>query len=86
MKRKRRTFTAAFKSKVALEALREEKPIAAIASRHRIHPNQVSSWKRKAIEGMSETFSAGPERRRDHLTGSTCAPPTRSSRPLPPSS
>ena len=65
MKRKRRKFTAAFKSKVALEALREEKPIAAIASRHRIHPNQVSSWKRKAIEGMSETFSAGPDRRRD---------------------
>ena len=64
MKRKRRKFTAAFKSKVALQALREEKPLAAIASRHRIHPNQVSSWKRKAIEGMSETFSAGPERRR----------------------
>ncbi len=32
--RKRRKFTAAFKSKVALEALREEKPISAIAARH----------------------------------------------------
>ena len=66
MKRKRRKFTAAFKSKVALEALREDKPISAIASRHGVHPNQVSSWKRKAVEGMQETFSAGPERRRDH--------------------
>ena len=52
MKKKRRKFTAAFKSKVALEALREDRPNAAIASRHRIHSNQVSSWKRKAVEGM----------------------------------
>ncbi len=63
---KRRKFTAAFKSKVALEALREEKPIAAIASRHGVHPNQVSSWKRKAVEGLRETFSGGPSRRREH--------------------
>ena len=66
MKRKRRRFTAAFKSKVALEALREDKPVSAIASRHGVHSSQVSSWKRKAIEGMRESFSAGPERRRDH--------------------
>ena len=73
MKRKRPKFTAAFKSKVALEALREDKPISAIASRHGVHPSQVSSWKRKAVEGMQETFSAGPERRRDHEEGSgTC--------------
>ena len=66
MKRRRRKFTAAFKSKVALEALREDKPVSVIASRHGVHPSQVSSWKRKAIAGMRETFSAGPDRRRDH--------------------
>jgi len=66
MKKKRRRFTPAFKSKVALEALREDETIAAIASRHRVHPNQVSSWKRKAIDGMKETFSTGRSRRRDH--------------------
>ena len=66
MKRKRRKFTATFKSKVALEALREDKPVSAIASRHGVHASQVSSWKRQAIEGMLETFSAGPDRRRDH--------------------
>ncbi len=66
MRRKRRKFTAAFKSKVALEALREDRPVSVIASRHGVHPNQVSTWKRKAIEGMRETFSGKPERRRDH--------------------
>ncbi len=50
---------------MALEALRQGKPISAIASRHGVHPDQVGSWKRKAVEGMQETFSAGPERRRD---------------------
>ena len=66
MKRKRRKFTAAFKSKVALEALREDRPVSVIASRHGVHPKQVSTWKRKAIEGMRETFSGKPEGRRDH--------------------
>ncbi len=67
MKRKRRKFTAAFKSKVALEALREDRPVSAIASRHGVHPNQVSTWKWKAIEGMQETFSGkSAGRRRDH--------------------
>ena len=65
--RKRRKFTAAFKSKVALEALREERPVAAIAARHGVHPNQVSSWKRKAIAGLAGTFSGKSEHRsRDH--------------------
>ena len=53
--RKRRKFTASFKSKVALEALREDRPLSEIAGRHKIHPNQVGSWKRQAIEGMTET-------------------------------
>ena len=65
--RKRRKFTAAFKSKVALEALREDRPVASIAARHGVHPNQVSTWKRKAVEGMQETFSGKADgRRRDH--------------------
>ena len=64
--RKRRRFTAAFKSKVALEALREDKPLSEIASRHRIHPNLVGSWKRQAIAGLAETFSGkSAQRSRD---------------------
>ncbi len=46
---KRRKFTAEFKAKVALEALRGDRTIQEIASRHKVHPNQVSSWKRQAM-------------------------------------
>ena len=42
----RRRFTADFKARVALEALRGDKTIQEIASRHKVHPNQVSAWKR----------------------------------------
>ncbi|MDE0629204.1 MAG: transposase [Bryobacterales bacterium] len=43
---KRRRFTAGFKARVALEALREDKTVQAIAARQQVHPNQVSQWKR----------------------------------------
>ncbi len=63
----RRRFTAAFKARVALEALRGDKTIQEIAAKHRVHPNQVGTWKRRAIEGLGEVFSNGAERAgRDH--------------------
>ena len=47
----RRRFTGEFKAKVALEALRGDKTIQEIAARHRVDPNQVSTWKQRAVEG-----------------------------------
>ena len=67
MPKKRRSFTVEFKKRVALEALRECDTVQAIASRHEVHPNQVSAWKRQAVEGLDEVFS-GPvsKRGREH--------------------
>ena len=63
----RRRFTGEFKAKVALEALRGDKTIQEIAVQHKAHPNQVSTWKQRAVEGMKEVFSKGAERSRgDH--------------------
>ena len=36
----RRRFTADFKAKVALEALRGDRTVQEIAARHKVHPNQ----------------------------------------------
>ena len=64
---KRRRFTADFKAKVALEALRGDKTIQQIAAKHKVHPNQVSAWKRQAMDGLSAVFSNGAEKARmDH--------------------
>ena len=63
----RRRFTADFKAKVALEALRGDRTIQEIASKHKVHPNQVSTWKRQAVDGLGAVFSNGAERTgRDH--------------------
>ena len=57
MAKKRRRFTAEFKKRVVLEALREHDTVQAIAARYEVHPNQVSAWKRQAVEGLDEVFS-----------------------------
>lgn len=54
---KRRKFTPAFKAKIALEALSGEKTIQEIASQYGLHPNQVSTFKREAVEGLEEVFT-----------------------------
>jgi transposase len=58
----RRRFTADFKAKVALEALRGDKTIQEIAVRYKVHPNQVSTWKRQAMDGLGAIFSNGVDK------------------------
>lgn len=60
----RRRFTGEFKARVALEALRGDKTIQEIAAQHQVHPNQVGTWKHRAIDGMEALFSNGAERER----------------------
>ena len=53
---KRRTLTTAFKKKVALAALRGDRTIQDLAAHYQVHPNQISTWKKQAIDGLDETF------------------------------
>ncbi len=53
----RKRYSAAFKAKVTLGAIRGELTMAELASRHEIHPTMIAAWKWQAIEGMSSTFS-----------------------------
>ena len=55
-KKSRRKFSSAFKSKVALEAVKGLKTINEIASSYGLQPAQVSEWKRTLLENMSEVF------------------------------
>ena len=44
-----------------------DKTIQEIATKHKVHPNQVSTWKRQAIDGLGDVFSGGADRARsDH--------------------
>jgi len=55
----RRRFSSDFKSRVALEALREESTLSDLSKKYNIHPNQISQWKKQAIDGLKDTFSSG---------------------------
>ena len=55
----RRKFGTAFKAKVAIEAIKGEKTINEIASIYEVHPNQVSLWKKQALEKLPEAMADG---------------------------
>jgi transposase len=54
---KRTRYSAEFKARVALEALRGELTTAQLAAKHGIHQTMVGEWKRQAMEGMVTVFS-----------------------------
>lgn len=45
-----------FKAKVALEAIKEERSSAELASEYQVHPGQIRNWKAVAINGITELF------------------------------
>jgi putative transposase len=57
-----------FKRKVAIEALRERETINEIASRHGLHPVQVSQWKRELEQGAPSMFTTDATERREAKT------------------
>lgn len=57
--------TPAFKKKVALEALREDKTMSQLASQHGIHPIQVGLWKKTLIAGAESLFEGKHSRRKE---------------------
>ena len=56
MKAKRQQHSAAFKAKVAIEALQERETLSEIATKYAVHPNQIARWKKEFLERAPELF------------------------------
>lgn len=56
MRKTRRKFSSEFKSKVALEALKERYSLSELAERFELHPNQISQWKQEFLEKSKDVF------------------------------
>jgi transposase len=56
MRKPRRNHSAAFKARVALEAIRGEKTVAQIAAHHEVHATQLTAWKTELLENAAGIF------------------------------
>ena len=53
----RKSHDAAFKARVALEALKGEKTMAQISSEYGVHANQIRQWRQKLLDELPDLFS-----------------------------
>ena len=58
-RRTRRTHSPAFKARVALAALREDRTLAELCKEYELHPTQIVEWKRQLSDGAADVFCAG---------------------------
>jgi transposase-like protein len=59
----RKQYSAAFKAKVAIEAIRGEKTLSQLGSHFKVHPIQIGKWRKSAIEQLPELFVDGRTRK-----------------------
>jgi transposase-like protein len=58
----RKRYDGSFKARVALEAIRGDRTMAEIAAAYGVHPNQISKWKKQALDELPKIFSGRYEK------------------------
>ncbi|XKH33925.1 IS3 family transposase [Azospirillum doebereinerae] len=58
---KRKRYSAEFKAKVALEAIRGDLTVSQLVAKHGVHQTLINTWKKQAMEGMAGVFSGKAE-------------------------
>ena len=56
MTQKRKRYSADFKAKVALEAVKEQKTLAELSGLYELHSNQIVDWKKSLKENAFQLF------------------------------
>ena len=54
----RKSYSASFKAKVALELVKGLRTVNEVATDCRVHPNVITKWKKQLLEGLPEIFSS----------------------------
>jgi len=65
MKRKRRTHSPEFKSKVALTAIQGDLTMAEMVKKFDVHANQITEWKKQLLNGAPDVFGKGAKKAED---------------------
>lgn len=53
---KRKQYSAALKTRMVLEVLKEEKTVAEVAAQYEVHPTMLHAWRREFLEKAPEVF------------------------------
>lgn len=61
---KRKGYSPKLKAHLAVEAIRAQQTINEIAGKHEVHPNQITQWKKRALDELPEIFSKNGKTRR----------------------
>jgi transposase-like protein len=62
----RKSYDKKFKSKVAIEAIREDQTIQDLAQKYDVHPNQIAQWKKQLLDGAADIFERSKKHRKDN--------------------
>ena len=65
MSKKRQRYSAQFKFRVALEAMKEHQTISALASQYEVHPTLVRNWKKQLVTEGAALFQPGQKKKPD---------------------
>lgn len=61
----KRNHEAAFKAKVAIDAIKEEETLSVLSGKYGVHSNCISTWKNTAIESIKEGFTKNSKKKKD---------------------
>ncbi len=59
MGKQQRKFSTEYKARVALEAIKGRKTISQLASEFEVHPTQITTWKKQALNNLKDSFKSG---------------------------
>jgi len=63
----RKNYSASFKAKAALEAVKKEKTISQLSSEYGVHLNQITQWRKRMLEELPYIFSKNRQKKEKTL-------------------
>lgn len=62
---KRTTYSASFKKRVVVAALKENKTVTELAQDYKISPSQIVKWKSQVLDGIEDLFESNRKKKKE---------------------